>query len=34
MQNVKVMVPVQAKGPEFGLQEWPIDKEEQGYMYT
>lgn len=34
MQNVKVMIPVWAKGPEFGLQEWPIDKEEQGYMYA
>lgn len=34
MQNVQVMIPVWAKGPEFGLQEWPIDKEEQGYMYA
>lgn len=36
MQNRRVTVPVWAKGPstpESGLQKWPLDKEEQAYMY-
>lgn len=35
MQNIKI-VPVQTKGPstpESSLQEWPLDKEKQEYMW-